>query len=60
MWIWKKKPPSNENHLLYWLCYWHIGTEDGWIYYKTRQDQIEFEIVCKILKKMGYIEWQQK
>lgn len=59
MWKWLKKPPQDESHLLYWLCYWQIGTEDGWIYCKSSHDQLEFSLCCEILRRLGYIKWQK-
>ena len=59
MWKWKKRPPQKETHPLYGVCYWHIGTDDGWIRCKTHEEQIEYLICCEILKRMGYIEWQK-
>lgn len=55
MWIWLKKPPQEETHPLYWICYCFIGTEDGWIEY----DNLDFGLCTEILKRMGYIKWQK-
>ena len=55
MWVLKKPIIRNEKHPLFYIMYCFIGMEDGWMKY----DRLDYGICVEILKRTGYIEWQQ-